>query len=384
MSELSAERTGSSIIMVAGIGGAGGNAVNHMWNLGIRGVDFMVCNTDQQALDKSPVVTKVRLGAEGLGAGNDPENGRKAAVESLPEIRQRLEASGTRMIFITAGMGGGTGTGAAPVVARLAKEMGILTVGVVTKPFEFEAKRRMTNALGGIERIKEHVDTLVVIPNDKLLKIVDRHTSIPEAFRKADQVLQQAVQGITDLINQPALINLDFADVQTVMKDKGVAHLGIGEGTGDDKAMTAVKMAVESPLLETTLTGMTDVILNVSGNVSLQDVTEAAGYIKNLAGEDINLIFGANESSDSDSCTVTVIATGLESAQNESPLQTRFGAGAPFRPANPVMGLNIQQPTPSVQPQPDPIPVPNIQKPVSLRSTVPEKSLKIPDFLQRK
>ena len=372
-------------IIVIGVGGAGNNAINRMVEEQIGGVEFIGVNTDRQALQLCKAPKLLQIGeklTKGLGVRAKPEVGENAAEESAEEISSALK--GADMVFVTCGMGGGTGTGAAPVVARLAKEMGILTVGVVTKPFEFEAKRRMTNALGGIERIKEHVDTLVVIPNDKLLKIVDRHTSIPEAFRKADQVLQQAVQGITDLINQPALINLDFADVQTVMKDKGVAHLGIGEGTGDDKAMTAVKMAVESPLLETTLTGMTDVILNVSGNVSLQDVTEAAGYIKNLAGEDINLIFGANESSDSDSCTVTVIATGLESAQNESPLQTRFGAGAPFRPANPVMGLNIQQPTPSVQPQPDPIPVPNIQKPVSLRSTVPEKSLKIPDFLQRK
>ena len=195
--------------------------------------------------------------------------------------------------------------------------MGILTVGVVTKPFRFEAKARMVNALNGIERIKEHVDTLIVIPNDKLLEIVDRRTTMPEALKKADEVLQQAVQGITDLINVPAVINLDFADVQTVMKDKGIAHIGIGEGKGDDKAMEAVKMAVESPLLETTISGATHVIINISGDITLADASDAASYVQELAGDDVNIIFGAMyDESKSDSCTITVIATGLEDKAN--------------------------------------------------------------------
>ncbi len=217
------------------------------------------------------------------------------------------------MVFVTCGMGGGTGTGAAPVVAKIAKDMGILTVGVVTKPFKFEAKARMINALGGIERLKESVDTLIVIPNDKLLEIVDRRTTMPDALKKADEVLQQAVQGITDLINVPALINLDFADVQTVMKDKGLAHIGIGMSKGDDKAAEAVKLAVESPLLETTISGASHVIINISGDISLVDTSEAVNYVQDLSGENVNIIFGAKyDETMTDEAIITVIATGLE------------------------------------------------------------------------
>lgn len=294
------------------------------------------------------------------------------------------------MVFVTCGMGGGTGTGAAPVVARLAKEMGILTVGVVTKPFRFEAKTRMTNALNGIERIKQHVDTLIVIPNDKLLEIVDRRTTMPEALKKADEVLQQAVQGITDLINVPAIINLDFADVQTVMTEKGIAHIGIGEGKGDEKAMDAVKMAVESPLLETTITGASHVIINVSGDITLADANDAVSYVQNLAGEDVNIIFGAMyDASKSDTCSITVIATGLEEA---APAATsRIGTGSSYRPSSPHLTPNSLKNL-GIQPQAGqqgggsaaPRPVPGIQKPVDIRSSVEEKSLKIPDFLQRK
>lgn len=222
------------------------------------------------------------------------------------------------MVFVTCGMGGGTGTGAAPVVAKLAKDMGILTVGVVTKPFRFEAKARMVNALSGIEKIKDNVDTLIVIPNDKLLEIVDRRTTMPDALKKADEVLQQAVQGITDLINVPAVINLDFADVQTVMKDKGIAHIGIGAGKGEDKASEAVKMAVESPLLETTISGATHVIINVSGDISLADASDAADYVRDLTGDDVNIIFGAMyDANMSDTCKVTIIATGIEEKTNQ-------------------------------------------------------------------
>ena len=281
-------------IIVVGVGGAGNNAVNRMIDENIVGVEFVGINTDKQALQLCKASKVLQIGeklTKGLGAGAKPEIGEKAAEESSEEIAAALK--GADMVFVTCGMGGGTGTGAAPVVAKLAKDMGILTVGVVTKPFRFEAKTRMMNAIGGISKIKENVDTLIVIPNDKLLEIVDRRTTMPDALKKADEVLQQAVQGITDLINVPAIINLDFADVQTVMKDKGIAHIGIGSGKGDDKASEAVKMAVESPLLDTTISGATHVIINVSGDISLADASDAASYVQELAGDDVNIIFGA-------------------------------------------------------------------------------------------
>ncbi len=384
-------------IIVVGVGGAGNNAVNRMIDEKIDGVDFIGVNTDKQALQLCKAPKLLQIGeklTKGLGAGAKPEIGEKAAEESAEEISAALK--GADMVFVTCGMGGGTGTGAAPVVAKLAKDMGILTVGVVTKPFRFEAKARMVNALNGIERIKEHVDTLIVIPNDKLLEIVDRRTTMPEALKKADEVLQQAVQGITDLINVPAVINLDFADVQTVMKDKGIAHIGIGEGKGDDKAMEAVKMAVESPLLETTISGATHVIINISGDITLADASDAASYVQELAGDDVNIIFGAMyDESKSDSCTITVIATGLEDKVNNA-VQNRLGGGAAFRqPAShmtpsSLKGMNIQSTapaTPGVQggQTTRPVqPVPGIHKPTDIRSSVEEKSLKIPDFLQRK
>ena len=376
-------------IIVVGVGGAGNNAVNRMIDEQIEGVEFIGVNTDKQALQLCKAPTLLQIGeklTKGLGAGAKPEIGEKAAEESSEEIGSALK--GADMVFVTCGMGGGTGTGAAPVVAKLAKDMGILTVGVVTKPFRFEARTRMTNALGGIERIKEHVDTLIVIPNDKLLEIVDRRTTMPEALRKADEVLQQAVQGITDLINRPAIINLDFADIQTVMKDKGIAHIGIGEGKGDDKALAAVKMAVESPLLETTINGATDVILNVSGDITLPDASDAADFVQSLTGEDINIIFGAMyDESKTDSCTVTVIATGLEDVANSSPVQSRFGSSAMYRSqathiaSSSLKSLNSQ---PSRQENPQPASSQGIHKPVDIRSSVEEKTLKIPDFLQRK
>lgn len=382
-------------IIVVGVGGAGNNAVNRMVDEKIDGVDFIGVNTDKQALQLCKAPKLLQIGeklTKGLGAGAKPEIGEKAAEESAEEISAALK--GADMVFVTCGMGGGTGTGAAPVVAKLAKDMGILTVGVVTKPFRFEAKARMVNALNGIERIKEHVDTLIVIPNDKLLEIVDRRTTMPEALKKADEVLQQAVQGITDLINVPAVINLDFADVQTVMKDKGIAHIGIGEGKGDDKAMEAVKMAVESPLLETTISGASHVIINISGDITLADASDAASYVQELAGDDVNIIFGAMyDESKSDSCTITVIATGLEDKAN-SAVQSRLGGGAAFRqPASHMTPTSLKglQPTVPATPAaqggqaPRPVqPVPGIHKPADIRSSVEEKSLKIPDFLQRK
>ena len=250
------ESEAAAKIIVVGVGGGGNNAVNRMIDEQIAGVEFIAINTDKQALQLCKAPTLMQIGdklTKGLGAGAKPEIGEKAAEESAEEIQSALK--GADMVFVTCGMGGGTGTGATPVVARIAKEQGALTVGVVTKPFKFESKTRMNNALAGIEKLKENVDTLIVIPNDKLLEIVDRRTTMPDALKKADEVLKQAVQGITDLINVPALINLDFADVQTVMKDKGLAHIGIGAATGDDKAIEAVKMAVASPLLETTING---------------------------------------------------------------------------------------------------------------------------------
>ena len=316
----------SAKIIVIGVGGAGNNAVNRMIDENIGGVEFIGVNTDKQALQLCKAPTLIQIGeklTKGLGAGAQPEIGEKAAEESAEELSAAVK--GADMVFVTCGMGGGTGTGAAPVVAKIAKEQGILTVGVVTKPFKFEAKKRMINAVSGIEKLKENVDTLIVIPNDKLLEIVDRRTSMPDALKKADEVLQQAVQGITDLINLPALINLDFADVQTVMKDKGMAHIGIGSAKGDEKAIEAVKLAVASPLLETTINGATHVIINISGDISLMDANDAASYVQDLAGEDANIIFGAKfDETMTDEATITVIATGLETA---APKQTAGGIG---------------------------------------------------------
>ena len=311
---MSNEAESSAKIIVIGVGGAGNNAVNRMVEEAIGGVEFVGVNTDKQALTLCKAPTVLQIGekiTKGLGAGAQPEVGQKAAEESIEEVKQLME--GADMVFVTCGMGGGTGTGAAPVIAAAAKEMGILTVGVVTNPFRFEARTRMNNALAGIENLKKAVDTLIVIPNDKLLEVVDRRTTMPEALKKADEVLQQAVQGITDLINLPALINLDFADVQTVMKDKGIAHIGIGNATGDDKAIDAMKIAVSSPLLETTIEGATNVLINIAGDVSLPEVHEAASYVQELAGEDANIIFGATyDENATDEVTITVIATGVE------------------------------------------------------------------------
>lgn len=340
------EAESSAKIIVIGVGGAGNNAVNRMVEESIGGVEFVGINTDKQALTLCKAPTILQIGeklTKGLGAGAKPEVGEKAAEESIEELKQIME--GADMVFVTCGMGGGTGTGAAPVVAGVAKEMGILTVGVVTKPFKFEARTRMSNALMGIEKLEENVDTLIVIPNDKLLEIVDRRTTMPEALKKADEVLQQAVQGITDLINLPALINLDFADVQTVMTDKGIAHIGIGEAKGDDKALEAVQQAVSSPLLETTIEGASHVIINISGDISLIEANEAASYVQELAGDDANIIFGAMyDENAEDEATITVIATGLDA----------HGANTPVERAMKDF-TNYKQK----------VPAPSVQKPVS-------------------
>ncbi len=310
-------------IIVVGVGGAGNNAVNRMIDENIGGVEFIGINTDKQALARCKAPTVFQIGeklTKGLGAGAQPSVGEAAAEENVEEVAELLK--GADMVFVTCGMGGGTGTGAAPVIAKVSKELGILTVGVVTKPFRFESRTRMSNALDGIEKLKEAVDTLIVIPNDKLLEIVDRRTTFPEALKKADEVLQQSVQGITDLINVPSLINLDFADVQTVMKDKGIAHIGIGSGKGDEKAEEAVKTAVTSPLLETTIEGASHVIINISGDISLMEANDAASYVQELAGDGANIIFGARyDDTYPDECTITVMATGLDSQTQGS----RFG-----------------------------------------------------------
>ena len=396
------EAESAAKIIVIGVGGAGNNAVNRMVDEAIAGVEFIGVNTDKQALQLCKAPNTIQIGekvTKGLGAGAQPEVGRQAAEESSEELRQAMQ--GADMVFVTCGMGGGTGTGAAPVIAAAAKEMGILTVGVVTKPFRFEARTRMNNALAGIENLKNNVDTLIVIPNDKLLEIVDRRTSMQDALSKADEVLQQGVQGITDLINVPGLINLDFADVQTVMKDKGVAHIGIGTGTGDDKCLDAVKQAISSPLLETTIEGASDVIINIAGDVGLQEAGEAASYIEELTGENSNIIFGVSDGAGDDTVKITVIATGLDEDNTEQPKQaasfikqqtpktnfpTREGQIAtPVRPVTPAP-KQVKQTTSGVQGSAQstvrPTVVPQPQPTYSRGSE--DGGIKIPEFLQRK
>ena len=390
------ESEAAARIIVIGVGGGGNNAVNRMIDEQIAGVEFIAINTDKQALQLCKAPTLMQIGeklTKGLGAGAQPEVGEKAAEESAEEISAALK--GADMVFVTCGMGGGTGTGATPVVARIAKEQGALTVGVVTKPFRFESRTRMSNALAGIDKLKENVDTLIVIPNDKLLEVVDRRTTMPEALKKADEVLQQGIQGITDLINVPSLINLDFADIQTVMKDKGIAHIGIGAGRGDDKALEAVKQAVASPLLETTIQGASHVIINISGDITLMDASDAAEYVQELAGENANIIFGAMyDDSVSDEATITVIATGLHNVGGSSSKlkarlegqtggtilpQTEIPAGRPVesvsRPVTPRPAMNPTRPIGGT--------IPAMEQPRTPSSKVKEQSIKIPDFFKK-
>ena len=367
-------------ILVIGVGGAGNNAVNRMIDEQITGVEFIGINTDKQALQLCKAPNTIQIGeklTKGLGAGAQPEVGEKAAEENVEELRQAIQ--GADMVFVTCGMGGGTGTGATPVVAKISKELGILTVGVVTKPFKFEGKARMNNAMSGIDKLKANVDTLIVIPNDKLLQIVDKKTTIPDALKKADEVLQQAVQGITDLITVPVLINLDFADIKTVMENKGVAHIGIGTATGDDKAIEAVQQAVTSPLLETTIEGASHVIINISGDISLIEANEAAEYVQNLTGESANIIFGAMfDDSEEDTCSITVIATGIEEKSGvdvnnvmanlkssvKKPAATTYAQPSAQQPAERTSGTGMQDPRP-------------------ITSSVSTDSLTIPTFLRK-
>ena len=307
---------GTATIKVIGVGGAGNNAVNRMVDSGIRGVDFIAVNTDRQALQLSKAGTKIQIGEKitrGLGAGANPDIGAQSAEESKSEVQEALR--GADMVFVTAGMGGGTGTGAAPIVAGIAKEMGILTIGVVTKPFTFEGKKRLSQADRGIESLKGKVDTLVVIPNDKLLQIIDRKTSIVEAFKMADDVLRQGVQGISDLIAVPGLVNLDFADVKTIMLNTGMAHMGIGRASGENRAEDAAKQATESPLLETSIEGARGVIINITGgpDLGLHEVNTAAELVQRSVDPEANIIFGAViDPNMEDEITITVIATEFE------------------------------------------------------------------------
>ena len=307
---------GNATIKVIGVGGAGNNAVNRMVEAGIKNVEFIAVNTDRQALTLSKAGSKIQIGEKltrGLGAGANPDIGAQAAEESKAEIADILK--GADMVFVTAGMGGGTGTGAAPLVAAIAKELGILTIGVVTKPFTFEGKKRLAQAERGIANLKGKVDTLVVIPNDKLLQVIDRKTSIVEAFRMADDVLRQGVQGISDLIAVPGLINLDFADVKTIMLNQGMAHMGIGRASGENRAEDAAKQAIQSPLLETSIEGARGVIINITGgkDIGLHEANTAAELVQRSADPEANIIFGTvTDESLEDEIQITVIATGFE------------------------------------------------------------------------
>ena len=322
-------------IRVIGGGGGGNNAVDRMIDAGIKSAEFVAMNTDYQALIRSKAELKIQLGAEltkGLGAGADPSIGEKAAQESIDQIKEVLQDND--LVFITAGMGGGTGTGAAPVVASIAREMGILTVAVVTKPFNFEGKKRMENAEKGIENLRQYVDTLVIIPNEKLLSVVPKGTPIVKAFQVADDVLRQGIQGISDLIVNPALINLDFNDVRTVMSDKGLAHMGIGCGEGENRTLEAVRQAVQSPLLETDIEGATGVIINVTGglDISLSEVAEASKLVQDVVDSSANIIFGAGVDEElGDKVVVTIIATGFNGHTQRTP---EFDMGAKLFDAN--------------------------------------------------
>ncbi len=315
-------------IKVIGVGGGGGNAVNRMITAGLKGVEFITVNTDAQALYMSEAQHKMQIGAKltkGLGAGANPEIGQKAAEESREELAKAL--NGADMVFVTAGMGGGTGTGAAPIVAEVAKEIGALTVGVVTKPFTFEGRKRLTQAEGGISNLKNKVDTLITIPNDRLLQVIDKHTSIVEAFRIADDVLRQGVQGISDLIAVPGLINLDFADVKTIMTETGSALMGIGIASGEKRASEAAESAISSPLLETSIEGARGVLLNITGGsgLALFEVNEAAEIIAQAADPEANIIFGAViDETMEDEVRVTVIATGFDQKFNRKEINSEL------------------------------------------------------------
>jgi len=377
MNELKARPTSGSIITVVGVGGAGGNAVNHMWNLGIKGVDFLVCNTDQQALDKSPVELKIRLGSEGLGAGNDPENGRKAAIESIDEVRQRFEESGTRMLFITAGMGGGTGTGASPVIAKLAHEMGLLTVAIVTSPLAVEGRTRYEQAFRGIEELRKNVDSLLVINNENILEMYGR-LSLRQAFGKADDILASAAKGIAEIITvESDLVNVDFADVSKVMRESGRAHMAVATAEGDNRAEAAAEASLHSPLLDHNLiSGAKNILLNISVSdtdaLMYEEVVQILEYIQAHASvqdengtvHNANIIWGTSAKPQlGNAIELVVVATGFDADASEAtvppiippvpPAIPRSVPAAEEKPAASVRTSPLERPAPPRQTPPE-------------------------------
>lgn len=348
-------QAGTANIKVVGVGGGGGNAINRMITDGLRGVEFIAINTDKQALEESKANIKIQIGEKltrGLGAGANPEIGECSAEESKAEIAEALK--GADMVFITSGMGGGTGTGATPIIAEISKEMGILTVAVVTKPFPFEGKRRMNQAERGVESLKQYVDTIIIIPNEKLLQVVEKNTSVEAAFYMTDSILRQGVQGISDLITIPGLVNLDFADVKTIMLDTGVAHMGIGRSKGENRAQEAARQAIHSPLLETSIDGASGVLINVTGgkDLGLLEINEAAELVQKSVDPEANIIFGAViDEKLNDEIVITVIATGFNKWQN-SDIRTsdilesiRHGAQEPVQSQNSNENSRVNQKT---------------------------------------
>ena len=401
MIDISAKQHGNARIIVIGVGGGGCNAVDRMIEDNVEFIDFVAVNTDHQVLESSKAPVRIQIGEKltrGLGAGGDPAVGMRAAEESEEDISKTI--SGSDMVFITAGMGGGTGTGAAPIVARIAKALNVLTVGVVTKPFAFEGKKRMKNAIEGINELKKHVDTLIVIPNQKLLNIVERDTSLKDSFKKADEVLRQGVEGIANIILRPGVINLDFADVKTTMLAKGVAHMGVGRASGKNKAEDAAKMAINSPLLETTMEGAKNVLISIAGddNLSLLDTELAADIINSDTDDDAEIILGTSINSDlNDEVIITVIATGLDYDDMDSGFSTlpdftmvgpgteaqNTGGSAREAAQNTQAAHQGQSPVnPTEAPQPEPRPAPPEMRPV--RDMNSDARFVIPDFLQKK
>ncbi|MGN0807567.1 MAG: cell division protein FtsZ [Candidatus Coproplasma sp.] len=346
---ISSDISGKARIKVIGVGGAGNNAVNRMIEAGINCAEYVVVNTDSQILALSKCENRIQIGRQltkGLGAGANPEVGRQAAEESKDELNKVIK--GTDLLFITAGMGGGTGTGAAPVIAKIARDMKILTVAVVTEPFAFEGKQRMDNTVKGLESLKKYVDTLIVIPNDKIRTVVDKNTPMKEALRVADEILKQGIKGLAELIVNPALINLDFADVKTILKDKGIAHLGIGVAKGDNRIIEAVRLAVNSPLLDTTIEGSKGVILNVVGgdDLTFAEVSDAAELVKSVVDASANIIFGARiDPNVKDEVEITVIATGFPGYANSKPEETQpFGNQSPYSAQGGQQRMSVSEP----------------------------------------
>ncbi len=376
--------TNAAVIRVVGVGGGGNNAVQRMIEDGLQGADFVVVNTDKQILALAKAEEKLLIGeklTKGLGAGGQPEVGMKAAQENEDEIRQML--SGADMVFVTAGMGGGTGTGAAPVVAKVAKDMGILTVGVVTKPFRFEGAKKMRSAEAGIALLKQNVDTLITIANDKLLAMADKRTTMQESFRMADSILRQGVQGISDLITRPGLINLDFADVRTTMQDKGIAHMGIGRASGDERAKNAAQMAIHSPLLDTSIEGAGHVLVNVCGgpDMGILEFEEVTDAITAMAAPDAEIIVGTSfDETLEDELVVTVIATNFRDENEKSVSNVKAPGKKPVvtapEPTRP-QPIPVQQPIQPVEPE-----QPSFLKPRAAENV--DMPIDIPDFLRKK